>query len=45
MSLFLFDVQKNRGLRDNAPLVERADGARISRRPPLWGDCTCLITV
>ncbi|MEV5542205.1 Pvc16 family protein [Saccharopolyspora shandongensis] len=45
VSLFLFDVQKNRGPRDNAPLVKRADGACLSRRPPLWVDCTCLITV
>ncbi|MEU5849202.1 Pvc16 family protein [Saccharopolyspora shandongensis] len=45
MILFLFDVQKNRDPRNNAPLVERADGACLSRRPPLWVDCTCLMTV
>ncbi|MFP1624040.1 Pvc16 family protein [Streptomyces sp. 5K101] len=46
VDLFLHDVQENRSLRDQAPLLEEAgdDGFTV-RRPPLRVDCTYLVTV
>lgn len=44
VNLFLHDVQENRTLRDDAPLVERVVGGYASRRPPLRVDCTYLST-
>ncbi|MFD6184563.1 Pvc16 family protein [Streptomyces goshikiensis] len=46
VNLFLHDVQENRTLRSQAPLVDRAaagDGY-TSRRPPMRVDCTYLAT-
>jgi Pvc16 N-terminal domain/Carboxypeptidase regulatory-like domain len=44
ISLFLHDVQENRVLRREAPLIDPVAGGFRSRRPPLRVDCTYLIT-
>lgn len=44
VNLFLYDVQENRTLRDNVPLMERVGGGYVSRQPPLRVDCTYLTT-
>lgn len=45
VNLFLHDVQDNRVLRDQSPLLERGDDGFVRRRPPLRVDCTYLATV
>ncbi|MFB6675961.1 Pvc16 family protein [Streptomyces sp. NPDC056390] len=46
VNLFLHDVQENRMLRDQAPLLEHVvDDGFVSRRPPMRVDCTYLATV
>ena len=44
LSVFLHDVQENRDLRSEAPLMDRVGNGFRSRRPPLRVDCTYLIT-
>ncbi|MCX4821046.1 Pvc16 family protein [Streptomyces sp. NBC_01142] len=44
VNLFLHDVQENRTLRDDTPLLERTADGYLSRRPPLRVDCTYLAT-
>ncbi|MCQ9181332.1 DUF4255 domain-containing protein [Streptomyces sp. IBSBF 2953] len=45
VDLFLHDVQENRDLRDQTPLVERTEDGYVSRHRPLRVDCTYLVTV
>jgi hypothetical protein len=44
VNLFLYEVQENRSLRDNAPVTDRMDGHYVSRPPPMRVDCTYLAT-
>jgi len=44
MNLFLYEVQENRSLRDNAPVMDRVGDHYVSRLPPLRMDCTYLVT-
>jgi Pvc16 N-terminal domain len=44
VDLFLHDVQENRELRDQAPLVDRTDDGFVTRHRPLRVDCTYLVT-
>lgn len=44
VSLFLYEVQENRTLRDPAPFVERVGDGAVRRTPPLRMNCTYLIT-
>ncbi|MEU6885651.1 Pvc16 family protein [Streptomyces viridosporus] len=44
LDLFLYDVQENRELRDQAPLVDRTDDGFVTRHRPLRVDCTYLVT-
>jgi Pvc16 N-terminal domain/Carboxypeptidase regulatory-like domain len=44
VNLFLYEVQENRSLRDNARLTERVGDHYTSRPPPLRVDCTYLAT-
>ncbi|WP_051969781.1 Pvc16 family protein [Kitasatospora azatica] len=44
VNLFLHDVQENRTLRDDAPLLTRANGSVTVTRPPLRVDCGYLVT-
>ncbi|MEV6115957.1 Pvc16 family protein [Streptomyces sp. NPDC052109] len=45
VDLFLHDVQENRDLRDQVPLVDKTDGGFVVRHRPLRVDCTYLVTV
>jgi hypothetical protein len=44
VNLFLHDVQENRELRDDAPVVTMANGTYSSVRPPMRVDCGYLVT-
>jgi hypothetical protein len=44
VNLFFYEAQENQQLRDNAPVVTRADGRYVSRQPPVRVDCTYLVT-
>jgi Pvc16 N-terminal domain/Carboxypeptidase regulatory-like domain len=44
VNLFLYDVQENRELRNNAPIMDRVGNQYISRQPPMRIDCTYLST-
>ena len=44
VNLFLYEVQENRALRNNAPIIDRVGDQYISQPPPLRVDCTYLVT-
>jgi len=44
LNLFLHEVQENRALRDDTPVLERVAQGYVSRRPPVRVDCTYLVT-
>ena len=44
LSVFLHEVAENRGLRDEARIIERTGNTYTSRLPSLRLDCTYLIT-
>ena len=44
VNLFLYEVQENRELRDNAPVMERVGDQYVSHQPPMRIDCTYLVT-
>lgn len=44
INLFLFDIQENKELRDNEPLIERRNGQAIIRYPPMRVACSYLVT-
>jgi hypothetical protein len=44
VNLFLYDVQENRELRNNAPIMDRVGNQYVSRQPPMRVDCTYLST-
>ncbi|MFI8234991.1 Pvc16 family protein [Streptomyces sp. NPDC085900] len=44
VDLFLHEVQENRELRNQAPLVDKTDDGFVTRHRPLRVDCTYLVT-
>ena len=44
INLFLYEVNENRTLRDNEPIVERVGNSFVQRPPPLRVDCCYLVT-
>lgn len=44
LNVFLHEVAENRGLRDEARIIERTGNTYTSRLPSLRLDCTYLIT-
>jgi hypothetical protein len=44
VNLFFYEVQENRELRNNAPVMERVGDQYISRQPPMRLNCTYLVT-
>ncbi|WP_298269399.1 Pvc16 family protein [Geobacter sp.] len=44
VDLFLYDVRENVELRSSEPVVERAGGEAVIRRPPLRVACSYLVT-
>lgn len=44
VNLFLYEVQENRVLHDNARVMDRVGDHYVSRPPPLRVDCTYLVT-
>lgn len=44
VNLFLYEVEENLPLRDNAPILDLVDGQYVSTRPPVRVDCTYLVT-
>jgi hypothetical protein len=44
LNLYLYDIRENAELRQNEPLVERANGIVTLRKPPLRVSCSYLVT-